>query len=1008
MPYTYLQFEKNIKIAIDRVQKAMYLPVADLKINAWVTPEPVVFEDRFIGEEKNLKLGETWGELWDCGWFHLMGEVPKAGFGEKIVLLIDVNGEGCIVDKQGTPLRGLTNISSSFDFTLGKPGKKVVQLIETARGGEVIDLWMETGCNDLFGKYSKKGTMKEASIAICKKEMRALHYDIEVLVELMKAIPDTEARHMRILHALNQATLCLNEYTEQEAVQARKILQPELEKKGGDPSLRIHAIGHAHMDLAWQWPIRETIRKGGRTFSTVLELMERYPEYKFGASQPQLYQWMKDRYPSLYEKIKKAIAEGRWETQGAMWVEPDTNISGGEALIRQILYGKKYYREEFQQEVDSLWLPDVFGYTAALPQILKKSGVDYFMTIKLSWNEYNQFPHHTFRWEGIDGSKVLCHMPPEGEYNSAAGPQAIKKTERNFLDKSVSEDCLMLFGIGDGGGGPGAEHLERLSRVKNLQGLCPVEQKFSRDFFHQIDQPEMKYQTWKGELYLEKHQGTLTTQAKNKKYNRKMELMLRELEFTAALAKKYLNKPYPEQALEAIWKEVLLYQFHDILPGSSIKRVYDESLERYESLLNQTLELLKEAQHEITCAMEVGGEAEKEIAFNSLSWERNEWVKRSGEWVFVEVPALGVSVVNQGKAPCMEGLSATENSMENQFLSIRFDKDGSIESIFDKMEKREVMMPGAYGNRLIIYQDGDDAWDFPMDYHERSIGEFALQDRQIELDGPSVVSNSIYWYGESVLEQKIVLKENSRRIDFQTKVSWRERKVMLRTDFPLNLYAKEAVCDIQFGTIDRALHRNTSWEMAKYEICAHKWVDLSQRDYGVALINDCKYGYYAEGNQVGLNLLRGTSVPGIEADLGDHEFTYSLYPHAGDHVAGEVARQAYELNIPLSLIKRKRAVASKTILPSRYSMIAIDQKNVIVETIKKAEADDGIIIRMYENSGASCKVKLRLNFECGVVRMVGLMEDNLAELHVKNNELLLAFEPFEIVTIKVDPIQDKK
>lgn len=1005
MPYTYLQFEKNIKKAIDRVQREMYQPIADLKIHAWVTSEPVAFDERYIGEEKHLSLGENWGELWDCGWFHMTGEVPDSGQGEKIVLLIDVNGEGCVVDKQGTPLRGLTNISSSFDFTLGKPGKKVVQFLDEAKGGEVIDLWMETGCNDLFGKYSKKGTMEEASIAICNKEMRALHYDIEVLYELMQEIPDTEARHMRILHALNQAVLCLNKYTEQEALQAREILRPELEKKGGDPSLRLHAIGHAHMDLAWQWPIRETIRKGGRTFSTVLELLDRYPEYKFGASQPQLYQWMKERYPSLYGKMKKAIAAGRWETQGAMWVEPDTNISGGEALIRQILYGKKFYREEFQQEVESLWLPDVFGYTAALPQILKKSGVDYFMTIKLSWNEYNQFPHHTFRWEGIDGSQVLCHMPPEGEYNSAAGPIAIKKTERNFLDKGVSEDCLMLFGIGDGGGGPGAEHLERLQRVKNLQGLPPVEQNFSREFFRQIDQPEISYPTWKGELYLEKHQGTLTTQAKNKKYNRKMEFLLRELEFTASLAKKHLNKPYPEQALEAIWKEVLLYQFHDILPGSSIKRVYDESIERYEILYSQTVELLNDVQHEITCAMKGGGKSEQAIAFNSLSWARTEWIKKNGEWVFVEVPAMGFSIADSAKEPRSAERSATEKSMENQFLQIRFAEDGSIESIFDKEAEREIILPGSFANRFVIYQDGDDAWDFPIDYRERSVGEFVLQHRQIELDGPSIAARSIYRYGESVLEQKIILMETSRRIDFQTRVSWRERKVMLRTDFPLNLYAKEAVCDIQFGTIDRALHRNTSWEMAKYEVCAHKWVDLSQRDYGVALMNDCKYGYYAEGNQVGLNLLRGTSLPGIAADLGEHEFTYSLYPHAGDHVAGEVARHAYELNIPLRLTDRKRSDDIKPTLPSCYSMVAVDQKNVIIETIKKSEADDGIIIRLYENSGASCKAKLRMNFDIGAVAMVDLMEEHLFEIFVRKNELILEFEPFEIVSIKVDPIQ---
>ncbi len=452
MPYYPNQTKNYLRQVCEKIQKAIYVPVAELAATAWITSEPVSFEERCTGQEKKIVLEEKWGNLWDCAWFNFTGEVPRDVVDKKVVLLIDVSGEGCIFDEQGCPVRGLTNGSSVFDRSLGEPGKRVVQFLDKSEGGEKVDLWMDAGCNDLFGTLQYNGILKEAHIATCNQEMRQLYYDFAVLYELMENLSEEEARYHSILYTLNDAAKVMRNYTIEEAKKARTILEPELAKNGGDPSLTISAIGHAHIDLAWLWPIRETIRKGARTFSTVLELMDRYPDYVFGASQPQLYQWMKDRYPLLYDKIKERIAEGRWEAQGAMWVEADTNISGGEALVRQCLYGKRFFRNEFDKDMKVLWLPDVFGYTGSLPQILKKSGVDYFMTIKLSWSEHNRFPHHTFHWQGIDGTKILAHMPPEGTYNSAASPKSIKKAEKDFLDKGISDQCLMLFGIGDGGG----------------------------------------------------------------------------------------------------------------------------------------------------------------------------------------------------------------------------------------------------------------------------------------------------------------------------------------------------------------------------------------------------------------------------------------------------------------------------------------------------------------------------------------------------------------------------
>ncbi|HEY4383908.1 MAG TPA: alpha-mannosidase, partial [Ktedonobacteraceae bacterium] len=455
MPYHHLKTQHHLTTTLNRLEKAIYTPLAELQSEAWVTSEPVPFVERQSGEHKVLAIGQSWGKLWDCAWFHFTGVVPESAAGKAVALLIDLSGEACVVDDTGCPVQGLTTVSSEFDFSLGRPGKRVVSLTQSAHGSEIVDLWADAGCNDLFGKYQDSGTLKEAHIALYHAEMHQLYHDFEVLHELMTQLSPEKARYHRILSALHKASNTLVEYTPEEVQQARAILAVELAKTGGTPSLKISAIGHAHIDLAWLWPLRETIRKGARTFSTVLTMMERYPDYVFGASQPQLYQWMKEYYPPLYKKIQEKVAEGRWETQGALWVEPDSNISGGEALVRQLMYGKRFFREEFGTDPKMVWLPDVFGYTAALPQLLKKAGVDYFLTIKISWNTFNVFPHHTFFWQGIDGSRVLAHMPPEGTYNSSAAPRAIMAIEKNFADKVVSEYSALLFGIGDGGGGPG-------------------------------------------------------------------------------------------------------------------------------------------------------------------------------------------------------------------------------------------------------------------------------------------------------------------------------------------------------------------------------------------------------------------------------------------------------------------------------------------------------------------------------------------------------------------------
>lgn len=1002
MPHLFAQRKWELQNLTRRIADKVYQPIGDLAVTAYVTPEPVPYAKRTTGKKLTLRPGDKWGNLFDCAWFHFTGKVPASAAGRRIVLLIDVSGEACVYSQKGEPVIGLTNINSEYDWSLGAPGKRVVPIVDRAKGDEKLDFWADAGCNDLFGKLRggpDSGILNYAQVAIENPLLHQLWYDYEVLDELMRQLPENSARHQQILRALCQVADLLHHFTDAEAKQAIAILAPHLAKQGGDPTLTLSAVGHSHMDLAWLWPIRETKRKCARTFSTVLRMMERYPDYIYGASQPQQYQWTKENHPVLYAQIKKRVAQGRWDLQGGMWVEADTNLTSGESLIRQFLYGQRFWRDEFGQTVTDLWLPDVFGYSGALPQIMAKCGVQYFMTQKLSWNQVNSFPHQSFWWQGIDGTKVLAHMLPEETYNSPAAPRSLAKAERNYKDAAVSSHALMLFGIGDGGGGPGEEHLERLARERNLAGLIPVVQEKAADFFAKWQTESAAFACWSGELYLEKHQGTLTTQARNKRFNRKMELALRDCEMLCAMAA-IVGHPYPKADLEEIWKEVLLYQFHDILPGSSITRVYDESLARYEVLLARTLELSARAEQKLIARTDTSSAAKPVVLFNSLSWPRTQWLNLSGHWLHVSVPACGCAVVDERQAGtfAVPSLSSTAKSIENEFLRVRFNADGSIASVFDKQANRETL--AAPANRLAVWSDSGDAWDFPMSYRDRAPEFMQLTQSKPFLDGPIAGIRQTYTFGRSTLTQEIRLEAGSRRLDFITHVDWQESGRMLRTSFPTTVQTTTARCEIQYGSIARPTHTNTSWDAARFEISAHKWIDLSDSGYGVALLNDCKYGHCVHDGEIDLNLLRSPGYPDPVADRAEHDFTYSLYPHAGDHIAGRVVRAAYELNVPL---RATRTTSHRGGYAAPLSFIEIDSPNVIVEAIKQSEDGNDLIIRLYECHGATTRAQIRLNLPCRSISLVNLLEENPTKLAEKTCVLPLDFTPYAIHTLRITP-----
>ncbi len=960
-----------------------FVILADLAIEAWTSMEPLPFAARTTGQHVPLRVGERWGSLFDCAWFRFTGTLAAGVDARQVVLLIDVNGELLVVDDQGVPVRGLTNQSSVFSRAHGLPGKTVLPLTDLGITGPQICVWADGGANDLFGKLQGEGRIAEARIAILRYEVQALAYDIETLAHLAHALPENNPRRARLTAILNE---CQRRWDGSDAAvtAARELLAPLLAERGGERSLRISAVGHAHLDLGWLWPVRESRRKAARTFATVLRNLQRYPDYVFGISQPQQLAWIKEDHPALFAQVQQAVAAGRIECQGGMWVESDTNLVSAESLVRQLLYGQRAWQAWFGRRVRTCWLPDVFGYSAALPQILRQAGIDRFMTIKLSWNKVNRFPHHTFRWRSPDGSEVLAHMPPEGTYNSSALPGSLVAAETRFLDVANSDRALLVFGIGDGGGGPGEEHLERLQRSRDLAGLPTVEQETSERFFERIAIHQERLSAWSGELYLECHQGTFTSQARMKMFNRNLEWALRRAELSASRAWLMAGAAWPAAALDAIWQDVLLHQFHDILPGSSIGRVYVEAEARSREMLAQLTTLTASADAQ---ALPLGT-----WAVNDQSWPRHGWMCGTQGWHHVVVPSCGAVCLSATTAPT--GLVATTQLLDNGLLRARFDVAGELISVFDVENGREVL--SAAGNQLIAFEDPGDAWDFPADYRERRTWQPQQTAIDAVIDGPEARLTRHLRLGESTIVQDIVLTAGSRRLEFRTRIEWQERGRMLRVRFPVAVHAEAARCEVAIGSIARPTHANTSWDAGRFEVPVHAWVDLSEHDYGVALLNNGKYGHRLDGDVLDLALLRSPSYPDPECDRGTQAFTYALYPHAGDHASGRVTQEAHDLNAPLRLALGAHASTS---VQTVASLVEIDQPGVIITAIKRAADEDLLVVRLMEVHGATKTVHLRCAASIVAAQRGNILEEADGDLPLCAGQVEVRLTPWSLTTV---------
>lgn len=1019
--------EKETQILIDRIHRfykrlGSMLLIETIPFNAtfsW-SKEAVPFEHRLAGDFKPIKEGNPWGKAWESAWFHLQANIPEMWKNQPLVAELDFSGEGLVFTPHGVALQGITN-GSIFDPNFAR----TLVPLAIIDSQDSVELWVETAANSLFGVYLETdpdendpnryghfdAKVEKMRLAIFDEDLWHFILDIRILLGLIKRLDKDSVHRARVIRSLNEAIDAFGG-DRKNTNRSRSALKNELDKPANASALNVAAVGHAHIDTAWLWPVKESIRKCARTFSTQLNLIEKYPEYIFGASQPQHYQFIKDHYPEIYQRIKTAVKRGQWELQGGMWVEADCNLISGESIVRQILHGKNFFLDEFNIDVDNLWLPDVFGYSAALPQILQKSDIKYFLTQKLSWSQFNEFPHHTFKWRGIDGSEVLTHFPPENTYNSELDTEFLIPAECHFKEKEFLNEFISLFGVGDGGGGPKPENIELGKRMANLEGAPKVAFESAKNFFNRIEKYSDDLETWVGELYLEYHRGTYTTQGHVKRGNRQLEQKLRAVEFLWSCIPLV---HYPENELDRIWKNTLLNQFHDILPGSSITDVYKTTIKEYKKSLLSCENLLK------TGADKLFHKSDDSLVLMNLLHDTysgtvvlpNAWngfgVKdqhgdllptqnedgRTIAYVTVEPYSFKTFYKSKTQTPNLD--QPNQLILENDFIQYKFTSTGELLTAFDKEIGQPILASGQKGNIFTLYEDHPnnwDAWDIDFFYRKAFIENAkSLQAKPLTYGSVRQGIQFDLSIGNSTISQKVYLSRNNKRLDFSTTVDWKEKHKMLRVAFPTNIRSENASFDIQYGYVKRPTHNNTSLEKAKFEVVAHKYADLSDHDYGVAVLNDCKYGYHVKDNLIDLNLLRSPTNPDPDADIGQHTFTYSLYPHTGDLIHSDVISESARLNHPLILFDGYR---SDDVCPPA----SLTGEGLSMEVLKKAEKDGCLILRIVETLGKTSTGTLSSISTKTTWIKTNLMERNDTE-SFQGQTLTVHLQPFEIQTWKL-------
>lgn len=1004
--------DKRIGEIINQLEK--YITPVRIPINGWLTKEcgyksgntvPSIAEDgwREFGET------ERWGmKPEEHRWFYKYIDIPQELKGKDLELYVsstDVHDEDWepqfMVYLNGRLIRGMDT-------------KHRYVKLDSTNDGYDVHIYA-------YSQPSGKRTDFFAQLCEFNREVEKLYYNIKAPYRILYYSDKSDKEYADVREYLNTAINYLNwcEPMSEEFLRsvdaANNYLMTEFYGRYcHDQDIKVSVIGHTHIDVAWRWTLEQTREKVQRTFGSVIEMMKKYPDYKFMSSQPQLLKFLKEESPEMYSEIQRLVKEKRIELEGSMWLEADCNLTSGESLVRQIIFGKSFFKNEFGVDNRIIWLPDVFGYSAAMPQIMKKSGIDKFVTSKISWNDTNRMPYDAFMWKGIDGSEIFSYfmtakeLNDKGEFdgfNATYTPMTrasyIKGAYDRFEPKEITNEVMLPFGHGDGGGGPETENIELLERLKYGIANCPQPHwEFAGDFLERLrkkTEGSKRLPKLVGELYLEFHRGTYTSQAKNKRNNRKSEILYQNAEAVSAMAHRLLDAEYPQDKLNEGWECILLNQFHDIIPGSSIRSVYEQSDRDYAKIFDIGNKAENDAYNSIISSISTDGGV---VVFNPNSFVDNGYLNFGGKTYRVKgIPAKGYKVVKLDN--CKSAYKLNGRRLETSNYIVEFNDEYVITRLYDKPNCREVLRDGGRANYIEAFEDIPykyDAWELSNYYTEKKYEINNVSSVDFVDEGARFGLKIKRKFYKSEFSQKIMFYDGSARIDFDTHADWHQEHLMVKAAFDVDINADKATYEIQFGSVERPTHKNTSWDAAKFEVCGHKYMDLSDYGYGVSLLNDCKYGHNVDNGTMKLSLFKCATHPDPDADKGEHIFTYSLFPHAGNYREAGTVQLAYEINNP---IRAFNVGKQSGVLPEEYSFVSCDKDNFIIETVKMAEDSDDIIVRGYESYNKRTEVTLKFGFDVATATLCDLLENDVRKLSVENNTVSFIAEPFEIISVKI-------
>jgi len=1014
---------KRTRVFADQVVGPMvYTRACPLDVSVYQCADRIPYAQAAQASYRPVARGFRFGPKWSTAWFHIQGKVPD-NLADRCVVLRFASGTEALLYRDGQPVQG-------FDTN-----RDAAVLFESAHGGEPIDLHVEAACNHPFGvqtfewesdettqRWESKdpGLLSRCELAGFDRRAWTLYRTLVFAAELIEALPDGSARARTLARQLEQVRSLIDAADPIPTIEkALEALERAILNGAAPSATTCFAVGHAHLDTAWLWPIAETKRKTVRTFANVLRLMDRFDEFHFMCSQAQHYAWIRQMHPALFEQIRRRVQEGRWQPIGAMWVEPDANIPSGESLIRQIIHGIGFWTEQFGEHARQrmLFLPDTFGFSAIIPQIMALSGLDTFVTNKLWWSDRDEFAHVTFWWQGIDGTRVLGHLTPGQDYNATNTPAELRRGQMRAESKDVLGVWLQPFGFGDGGGGPTDWTILNARLAHNTEGLARTNLHGARAFCKALHERAHAFEadtsrqlpTCDGELYLHYHRGTLTTQARVKKANAVGEARLRLAEALAVMADR---RTQSRTTLAEAWKLLLVNQFHDILPGSSIGQVYEDALADHARLTQIVDDDIRASLNTLATQADTQNMSRPMLVVNPLSGTWSGLTRGDAELFCSGLPALSVSVVDADAVAPAPEVSGDERTLCNDHLEAVIDELGRIERLCHRGSRRDAVGRDRDGrpiplNQLVLYDDRPRVWDAWDIDPEHELTARPVESRPIRLEsqrGPGwaaiVVERALG--RQSHIRQRYVLAADSPKLDIETWIDWHEEHTLLRALFPVDLRTRSASYDLSFGHIDRPTTRSTPAEASAFEVPAHRWMSIGEPGFGVALLNDCKYGHSCLGARMGLTLLRSPKFPDPQADMGTHEFTCSLLLHNGDWRTSDLLTQAE------SMLNRPFAVAIDAARGQRRAWAPIrvhctGSACAQVAALKPAEHGSGAVLRLVERHGARGFCQIEWDTPVKHVRSVDLLESRdlpLPGFEHTGARTVFEIRPFQIVTLE--------